>query len=205
MNKKHDTRTPKQKRSKDTKERIINAGLKVFSKKGFYKTDSKEIAREAGVSTGSFYMYFADKKDLFQEVLVDYHGKIKDVLRSIDIEKFIQSGDGRKFLRYVVNKLIEAHDIYPEFHQELNIMALSDPEINKIYEDSKRVSIDITKAMLCSWEGKIRIKDFDTAAVIVQKSTEEIVHTILFSDLNISDKQLIDELTDMLYRYLFKV
>ncbi len=204
MNKKHNTRTPRQERSRESKNNIIAAGLKLFSEKGFYKTDSKEIAKKAGVSIGSFYMYFADKKDLFKQVLIDYHGKIKDVLRNIDIEKFVRSGDGRKFLLYIINKLIEAHDIYPEFHQELNAMAQSDPEINKIHEDSKLASIDITKAILNSWKGKMRIKDIDAAAVIVQTTIEEIVHTIMFSDINIPAKRMISEVTDMLYCYLFK-
>lgn len=204
MSKKHNIRNPKQERSRESKNNIIAAGLKLFSEKGFYKTNSKEIAKEAGVSIGSFYMYFEDKKDLFKEVLIDYHNKIKGVLQSIDIEKFILFGDGRKFLRYIINKLIKAHDICPEFHQELNVMTQSDPEINKIHENSKRASIELTKSMLDSWKNKLRIKDYDAAAVVVQKTIEEIVHVIMFSDINISNKRMINELTDMLFRYLFE-
>lgn len=203
MSGKHRVRIPIQERSKESKNSMIAAGLKLFSEKGFYKTNSKEIANEAGVSIGSFYMYFADKKDLFKEVLIDYHSKIRNVLQSIDIENFIRSADGRTFIRYVIDKLIEAHDIYPEFHQELDVMTQSDPEINQIHENSKRAAIEITQAMLLAWKDKIRIKDFDAAAVIVQKTIEEIVHVIMFSEIKIADKRIIDELTDMLFRYLF--
>jgi AcrR family transcriptional regulator len=204
MNKNHNFRDPKQERSRESKNSIINAGLKLFSDKGYYKTNSKEIAKEAGVSIGSFYMYFRDKKDLFKEILVYYHDKIKNVLKSIEIESFIRSGDGKKFLRHIIDKLIEAHDIYPEFHRELNVMSQSDVEINKIHEDSMRASVDLTKSMLYPWKSKLRVKDFDAAALIVQKTIEETVHAMLFSDINISNKRIITELTDMLYLYLFK-
>jgi AcrR family transcriptional regulator len=190
-------RIPKQERSRETKRSIINAGLKLFSEKGFYKTNSKEIAREAGVSIGSFYIYFTDKKALFREVLVDYHRKIKNVLETIEIQEFAQTVNVKAFLHYLINKLIEAHTIYPQFHQEVTVMAQSDPDISKIIENSKRESIEIT------WKDKLRIKDIDAAAVVVQTSTEELVHTLMFSKGKVSGERIITELTEMLFRYLF--
>ncbi len=203
MNKKDDIRIPKQERSIETKNSIIGAGLKLFSEKGYYKTNSKEIAREADVSIGSFYTYFSDKKDLFREVLIDYHRKIKKVLENIEVKEFVQAGDIKGFLRYLVDKLIEAHGIYPEFHQEIIAMSQSDPDIIKISENSKRESIDLTKAILVIWKYELRIKDIDAAAVIIQAAIEEIVHTIVYSDYSISDERIINELTEMLFRYLF--
>lgn len=204
MNKKEKTRIPRQERSKETKERILNAGRKLFSDKGFYKTNSKEIAREAGVSIGAFYIYFQDKKGLFKELLIDYHRKIKNVLTTIDIESFIQAGARKDFLRYLVDKLIESHDIYPQFHQEVHAMAQSDPEFSQIIEMSKTESLRITKSILSIWKDQLRIKNMDAAAVVVQTSTEEIVHAILFSPNKMQGKKIIEELTDMLYCYLFR-
>jgi AcrR family transcriptional regulator len=203
MGGKNTIRIPKQERSRETKRSIINAGLKLFSEKGFYKTNSKEIAREAGVSIGSFYIYFKDKKALFREVLVNYHRKIKNVVETIDIQKFAQTGNAKDFLHHLINKLIEAHNIYPQFHQEVAVMAQSDPDISKIIENSKRESIEITKAALFTWKDELRIKDIDAAAIVVQTATEEIVHTLRFSKCKVSGERIIDELTEMLFRYLF--
>ena len=196
---------PKQERSKESRSALLNAGLKLFSKKGFYQTNSKQIAKEAGVSIGTFYMYFADKKDLFHEVLRAYHAKIKRVMESIAIEEYVNAGDGRGFLVYIIDKLIAAHDIHPEFHQEFAAMAQSDPEIRAINEHSKNESLAITKRMLTAWKPSMRIADgqIDAAAVVVQHSIEEIVHTVLFSNLKISTKRIISELVDMLSCYLF--
>jgi AcrR family transcriptional regulator len=203
MSGKNTIRIPQQERSRETKLSIINAGLKLFSEKGFYKTNSKEIAGEAGVSIGSFYLYFTDKKALFREVLVDYHIKIKNVVETIDIQEFAQTGNVKAFLHYLINKLIEAHTIYPQFHQEVAVMAQSDPDIAKIIENSKRESIEITKAMLFTWKDTLRIKDIDAAAIVIQTSTEELVHTLMFSKYKVSGERIINQLTEMLFRYLF--
>src|SRR6266478_9032516 len=55
---------PKQARSRKTKEKIVQAAIKLFQKRGYEKTTSNDIASEAGVSVGSFYVYFTDKRQL---------------------------------------------------------------------------------------------------------------------------------------------
>ena len=45
-------REPSQKRSIETKRKIIEAGYNLFAKYGYYKINTAQIAKEAGVSTG---------------------------------------------------------------------------------------------------------------------------------------------------------
>ena len=65
-------RTPKQHRGIQTKNRIMKAAFQLFAKKGIHGTNSKEFVEKAGVSIGSFYSYFKDKKTLLLEMLEDY-------------------------------------------------------------------------------------------------------------------------------------
>ena len=67
------TRVPTQKRSIEKKQRIKDAALKLMSEKGYFATSSNEIAREAGVSIGTFYSYFKDKKELYAELVDDIY------------------------------------------------------------------------------------------------------------------------------------
>ena len=53
-----DIREPKQERSIEKKNRIVRAGFELFSKVGYYNTNTAEIAKLAGVSTGIVYGYF---------------------------------------------------------------------------------------------------------------------------------------------------
>ncbi len=56
-----DIRVPTQKRSIEKKRSLIKAGFELFSELGFYKVNTKQIAKQAGVSIGSYYAYFEDK------------------------------------------------------------------------------------------------------------------------------------------------
>ena len=65
-------REPKQKRSIEKKERIIKAGYVLFAEKGYFNTNTAEIAKAAGVSTGIVYGYFHDKRDILVDALDIY-------------------------------------------------------------------------------------------------------------------------------------
>lgn len=60
-----------QRRSEDRPREICAAALEVFAEKGFAAARLDEIARRAGVSKGTLYLYFNDKEDLFRAVVRD--------------------------------------------------------------------------------------------------------------------------------------
>ena len=69
-------REPIQKRSIEKKEKIIQAGFELICQKGYYNTNTAEIAKAAGVSTGIVYSYFKDKHDILIEGIKIYAGEI---------------------------------------------------------------------------------------------------------------------------------
>jgi AcrR family transcriptional regulator len=63
---------PKWRRRKDARPSdIVAAALVVFGEKGFAGARIEEIARRAGVSKGTVYLYFEAKSDLFRAVVHD--------------------------------------------------------------------------------------------------------------------------------------
>jgi AcrR family transcriptional regulator len=49
-------------------ERILVAGARVLSERGYQEASTNRIAREAGVSPGSLYQYFPDKEAIVAEI-----------------------------------------------------------------------------------------------------------------------------------------
>lgn len=48
---------------------ILDAALEVFAMKGFRNATMEEIARSAGITKGTIYLYFASKEDVFLSML----------------------------------------------------------------------------------------------------------------------------------------
>ncbi|MBQ9490337.1 MAG: TetR/AcrR family transcriptional regulator, partial [Lachnospiraceae bacterium] len=55
---------PKQKRSIETRNKILEVGSMLILQKGYHNVTTDDIARAAGLSTGIVYHYFKDKKDI---------------------------------------------------------------------------------------------------------------------------------------------
>ena len=65
-------RQPKwQRRAEDRPREICAAALEIFAEKGFAAAKLDEIAKRAGVSKGTLYLYFKDKEQLFRAVIRD--------------------------------------------------------------------------------------------------------------------------------------
>src|SRR3990170_7672423 len=58
-------------RAEDRPREICAAALEVFAEKGFAAAKLDEIAKRAGVSKGTLYLYFEDKESLFRAVVRD--------------------------------------------------------------------------------------------------------------------------------------
>ena len=71
-----------------TKERIVQAAIKVFSENGYERSHVEDILNEAGVCKGTFYRYFRSKSDLLeracQDFLFDVGGEWYDFISTTD-------------------------------------------------------------------------------------------------------------------------
>src|SRR5437763_2071325 len=56
-------------RREATRELVLTAAARVFAERGFHATSLDAIAEEAGFSRGAVYYNFADKEELFLELL----------------------------------------------------------------------------------------------------------------------------------------
>lgn len=66
----------------DARERILREGKTLIGKQGYFETNIHEITSAAGLSTGAFYTYFANKEAFFAELI---HRVGREVRRFISI------------------------------------------------------------------------------------------------------------------------
>ncbi len=136
-----EVREPKQERSIEKKHKIVNAGFELFSKVGYYNTNTAEIAKHAGVSTGIVYGYFKDKRDILLDVLSIYidsvFNPILDIIDSLQPPICFDT-----LIKDVLNKAIEIHRDNKLIHEALHSMTHSDDIVATRFEE---LEDDITK------------------------------------------------------------
>lgn len=70
-----DTVSPKQKRSKESKENILRCAIDIFANKGLSGARIDEIASASGVNKQRIYAYFGSKENLYRQVLLNIYAK----------------------------------------------------------------------------------------------------------------------------------
>lgn len=88
---------------------LLNAAYELFTGKGINKTSISDIVKESGIAKGTFYLYFLDKYDLRNKLIVHKAGELfiqaekelakKDYIRLEDRILF--------FVEYIVDYLTE--------------------------------------------------------------------------------------------------
>lgn len=126
----HKIREPKQERSIEKKNKIIEAAYEIFSEVGYYATNTPDIAKKAGVSTGIIYGYFKDKRDILSYVLKIYINKVAlpvmDYFTEID-----KSYSLRKIISDVLDMTIKIHSSNANLHNVLHSLTVTEDDINE--------------------------------------------------------------------------
>lgn len=117
-------RTPRQARSRDTVERVLDAAARVFGARGYAGT-TNEIAASAGVSIGSLYQYFADK-DAILVALAERH--LADAARGLRPTLADEGGTADVRVRRLVVAAVEAN-LPGDLHEVLYATAPRTPAL----------------------------------------------------------------------------
>lgn len=130
------TRIPKQKRSIEKREKIIEAGFNLICEQGFHSTNTAQIAKAAGVSTGIVYQYFNDKHDIFMEGMKKYSSNIfYPMIDIVDVD--IRAVGLKTIVKNIIDKFLERHKMSEEAHEKIMSMIHSDHEVAEIFHESE--------------------------------------------------------------------
>lgn len=146
-------RNPRQKRAIKKKEKIIEAGFNLICKNGYYNTNTAQIAKAAGVSTGIVYQYFKDKYDILTLGLEKYGDDIFFPMLKTDNILFDKK-DFDKFLHQMFKHYIDNHKVSNIAHEEIMSMVHSDKRIAEYYYKRELEMTNTIKKILLNNEFK---------------------------------------------------
>lgn len=142
-------REPVQKRSIEKKEKIIKYGFDLICERGYYNTNTAEIAKAAGVSTGIVYSYFNDKHDILLEGLNRYANNI--FYPSIDFINHteINKTNLKEIIKKIISQFVENHKLSQTAHEEITSMTHSDKDVANFFHENEiemtNIIVDLLK------------------------------------------------------------
>ncbi len=148
----------------EMRNRLLDAALNVFSKKGYHDTRLDEIVEEAGTSKGAVYLYFPNKEQLFLS-LVD---QFADLLERRVEEAISQQGRGIERVRAA---LVEVVQTFGKYRRPAKILLVQAVGLGSIFE-KKRLQVNDRFARLI----KLHLDEAVAMKHIPPVDTEVVAH-----------------------------
>src|SRR6478672_9115804 len=95
-----------------TVRKLLDAGIEVFGSKGFHAARVDDIVKVAKTSHGTFYLYFANKDDLFRALSLDVSDEMTALVDSLG--ELTPDAEGRRMLRSWLEQFGVVHARYGE-------------------------------------------------------------------------------------------
>lgn len=174
----NEIREPIQKRSIEKKEKIIKAGFELICEKGYYNTNTAEIAKAAGVSTGIVYQYFKDKHDILVEGIKRYASEIFYPMLNVTSNIKIDKNNLDTILRNMINTFIENHKLSQVAHEEIMAMTHSDKEIAEFFQQNEiTMTKNISRILV---DNGFDSKNLDEKVHIAMHLIDDLCHEIVY-------------------------
>ena len=191
---------PRQQRSRDTVDTILEATARVLVKLGFDGLTTNAVATAAGVSIGSLYQYFPNKEALVSALIEQHVAKMNGAVLA-ELAR-VATLPIQEAARRVIELTIRAHAVDPELHRVLTEQV---PRVGKLAKlrELDEISHRMVAGLLTARKDELAIRDPDLAAFLLVSTIESIVHrAALLYPHRLRDPRLIDEATLLVTRYL---
>ncbi len=170
------------------KEQIIEAARNLFHQFGFKKVSMDEIAKEAGVTKKTIYMYFSSKEELLKYFIQEEITNMEEIVEEVEAN----NTDPFEAVNQAIYKILQ----YRKHQDFLNIIAkeaewLRNPVIIESLNliDNKIQNYIRTKLQSAKEKGFIEYKDLDVTTFLIYK-----MYIALIIEWNPKDKELNEQM-----------
>ena len=192
----------RQDRARRSFDALIESATALFAKQGYDAVGTPEIAERAGVSVGTFYRYFEDKKEIYVEVarrtMVEAY---QESIGGMTAEDF--AGKSRsETIAVAVARVLDNVLSRPELSRSFQEMSLRDPEVAELRRAIEHLSVN-RLAMLIG--AVATLPDPEATAFVLYAMVMECAYSLVmpFRPPIVSAERLKEALASWVERALF--
>ncbi len=157
------------------RERLLTRGKETFARYGLQKTTIRTLAKAAGISTGSFYLFFPSKEDLFFEILSEQI-RISRELYQTERNRNLTGEPESEIIAFL-------HHAIQEITQDPIIRLLMEEDSQEVFRRKFRDKLNGQAETIIFTGLQSIIQDWVDRGIVTRGSTETVTHLvqILFS------------------------
>jgi len=132
-----DRRHPRQERSKQTVDDILEATVQVLKQVGFRETTTERIADRAGLSVGSMYQYFPNKIAIYESLMMRHFERLANV--GFSLAQRLTTAPASEFPQLMAAVLLTVERDDPQLSSLLHQIACAHPTVAAVEMEHSRM------------------------------------------------------------------
>ncbi|HSO95727.1 MAG TPA: TetR/AcrR family transcriptional regulator [Acidimicrobiia bacterium] len=182
-----------------TLRRLLDAGLRVFARRGYHAARVDDIVRAARTSHGTFYLYFANKEDLLRALAVDCAHELGDLAESIG--PIGPDGAGRAELRAFLERFLGTYRRYGPVIRAWMEDQVGDRDVDRLgVKAFTAIGGRLAERMR---DAPVTLESEPAAVGALMAMLERVSYGVASRRITADDTTLLDTLTTIVHRGFF--
>jgi AcrR family transcriptional regulator len=180
--------------------RLLDAGLRVFARRGYHAARVDDIVRAARTSHGTFYLYFTNKEDLLRALAVDCAHELTAMADTIG--PITPDDAGREELRSFMGRFLGTYRRYGPVIRAWMEDQVGDRDVDRLgVKAFTAIGGRLGQRMR---EADVEIADNEQAAVgALMAMLERVSYGVASGGVTEDDDVLLDTMTTIVHRGFF--
>lgn len=185
---------------KKTMRKLLDAAMTVLEKRGYHAARVDDIVKVARTSHGTFYLYFANKEDLFRALLGDVTDEVAALAETLG-----PIGPDEAGYRELRGWLGRFSDLYVHYGPVIRAWTEAEVEGDDVGRMGEQVLTTVVAALIDRISEANDSGDFDpqVAAMATVAMIERLHYYLLSRQLDVPRDDLLDTLTTVLHVGVF--
>src|SRR5437763_10294281 len=184
---------------KKTMRKLLDAAMTVLEKRGYHAARVDDIVKVARTSHGTFYLYFANKEDLFRALLTDVTEEVATLAETLG--PVTPDEAGYEELRAWLSRF---SDLYVHYGPVIRAWTEAEVEGDDVGQMGEQLLAQVAAVLIERIQANAPA-DFDAqvAALAMVAMVERLHYYLLSRQLDVSRDQLLDTLATVLHVGVF--
>jgi AcrR family transcriptional regulator len=183
----------------ERRQQILANACAVFAKRGYHAAKIDDIVAAAGIARGTFYLYFDDKRSIFEEIVDGTFAKLGAAVMRVDTEhpsRTVASQIEENIQRIVHALLADPGTTKILLSDAVGLDPAFDRKLLSFYEG---VSMLLQESLIDGQQrGIVAAGDARMFAIMSLGAMKEIMYQVVMHGLDYSEERIVTELFQFL-------
>ena len=197
---------PKSAKAQRTRQKILEAARAVFAERGFAKATAEEISTKAGVGYGTFYLYFADKRQALHTILAEVDDHLYQLGQAESLEKPRLGLGALAPIKVTISRFFDSFKAYSDVLKICHELSATDPDFKNQHDKVRARLVDRIKEHIVKGLelGNTRNVDPEIASVAIAGMVETIAVEWFFNNREWDREKVINTVAKLYYSAVVK-